>query len=68
MASRGDVVAAALAISCIMYRHWVQYLCSAEWSENRKALEATRATMRNAQLRFFNSGSLTNVASKVHIF
>ena len=35
--------------------HNVQALgavCSAGWSENRKALEATRATMRNAQQRF----------------
>ena len=61
MASRGDVVAAALAISCIMYRHWVQYVLQSGVKIERPWRQLERpCAMRN---KGFYSGSLTNVAS-----
>ena len=64
MASRGDVVAAALAISCIMYRHWVQYVLQGGVKIERPWRQLERpCAMRN---KGFYSGSLANVASTIN--
>ena len=68
MASRGDVVAAALAISCIMYRHWVQYVVQYVVQGGVKIERPWRQLERPCAMRNkgFYSGSLANVASTIN--